>query len=198
MDDLEVTADGAKKVAKQTVFESGKIKQGTETVGGDGGLKAFLLKIAHIPVKDPQVISRPKTGSEISPLQARDPFIAKRSPSGEVQLMLDGDPDKLKKRYQGFFLVDSNKREVLSAGRLEGNTVTFPDSANFRENTLIVLQPKSIIGTGTLGSLEQRVLGSSVVQSLCQRSKFCSLGAALQAAGTKQEQDAANEKAKAS
>lgn len=189
LEDLSVRADKGERVKTQRTlaFIPRDIDVVTKRVGADGGLKLFLKIIAGQMVEKGALESRPRVGAEVpDPSKlGKDPFVAKRTPTGDIMITIDGDPDKIRKRYEGFFIVSSDQRRVLSVGKVEGNTVTFPDTRGVPDNALIVRQPRSIIGS-YLSPVEKTLLGNAYLTSLFKRAKSCTVGAAC-VAGLNQE-----------
>jgi hypothetical protein len=199
LEELSVKADKGERVKTQQslAFIPRDIDVVTKRVGGDSGLKLFLKIIAGHMVDKGVVESRPQVGAEVADPSKfwKDPFVAKRTPAGDIMITIDGDPDKIRKRYEGFYIVSSDQRKVLSIGKVEGKTVIFPDTRSVPDNALIVRQPRSVIGS-YLSPVEKTMLGKPYLTSLVKRTKSCTVGAACMA-GLAQEKAREEAQAKA-
>jgi hypothetical protein len=186
IDDLAVSADpsNSRKEAGRKIRQLDSIL--VKKVG-DWGPHLFLKIIAGHIVINGSYERRPRVGAEVAdPSKLRvDPFVAKRSPTGEVMAVFSTDPEKLKKRYETFELRSADKRQKFSTGRLEGNTVVFPGSQNVPDDALIVRQPYSFTGRALkadyLAAAEKYILGTQVIESLLRRNKSCTVGSAIEA-----------------
>ena len=187
LDGLSVTADGAGKSKSRKEFVAPARDLDTVLVkkSGDWGLHLFLKVLAGHQVKDGHFERRCRVGSEVDDPRElkKDPFVAKRTPTGDLMITFSTDPEKLKSRYERFAIVSADLKRELAVGRLEGNTVIFPDSKGIPDNALIVRQPYSFVGDRLGGKYlsfaESKMFRTNVVESLLKRSKCCRVGVAL-------------------
>jgi hypothetical protein len=192
LDDLSVNGLGSKDSQRRDLVNRVDLRQVTKLVSPDGALRTFLKRFAGMMLRDADKRVSYRTGQEAQLDPKRDHVYAKRNEGGELILKLVGDPEKLRNRRLGFAIVDPSRTQILSEGVISGDTITFPRSQGIPGNAHIVLTEQGVIGS-SLSSLERRISGSRVVESLLGRCKSSTVSDALQAGQQVEEQEKAKQ-----